>query len=333
MDRLAGLDISRRFEEPAARAGVQVLFGAGCAVSMVALRSAVDIAIPGSGPFALVYPTVMVATLYGHWRGGLIAYLLAFTWAWYVVLPGTWSFRFADPADFSRVALNGLSALVVLVLAEGFRAAVQRSSGELERTLDRRAVLLAELDHRTKNNFALVASVLEIQKRRQEEPRLREALDDAIGRVRAFAAAYANLADAQQEGAEVAMKPYLEQLIDRIANASFHEGVHVEHSIAEMRMPREIGVGIGLFLNEAICNAAKHAFGDGRPGTIMVTFGPAGSGWRLVVEDDGGATELHRTEGFGSSLMAAFARQAHAEHLAEIGERGYRQRLFCAGES
>jgi two-component sensor histidine kinase len=299
---------------------------------MVVFRSVIDLVLPGAGPFALVYPTVMVATLYGAWRGGLAAYVLAFAWAWYVVLPNAWTFHFADPADAARVGFNAASALVVLLLAEAFRRAVERSRAELQRALARRATLLTELDHRTKNNFALVASVLEIQKRRQEAPGLREALDDAIGRVRAFAAAYSNLAHEQQEGAEVAMKPYLEQLLERVATASFHERVRVEHSIADMNLPRETGVGIGLFLNEAVSNAAKHAFGAGQSGSVRVTFAPAGNGWRLVVEDDGGATALQPAGGLGSSLMAAFARQARAEHLVEIGERGYRQRLFCAGE-
>jgi two-component sensor histidine kinase len=259
------------------------------------------------------------------------AYLLSFGWAWYVVLPAPWSFHFTEPADMSRVTINAGSGLVVLVLAESFRLAVQRSRAELHRALDRRLLLLSELEHRTKNNFALVASLLEIQKRRQQEPGLREALDDAIGRVRAFAEAYSNLANEQQEGADVAMKPYLEQLLARVAKASLHDGVTVHHSIEDMQLPREVAVGIGLFLNEAMANAAKHAFNGNEMGCLTVTFGPAGQGWRLIVEDDGGATEVQELGGLGSSLMAAFAKQAGAEHLAETTDKGYRQRLFCAG--
>ena len=55
--------------------------------------------------------------------------------------------------------------------------------------LARKQVLMAELEHRTKNNFALVAALLEIQKKREKDPRLDVAFDDAIRRVRTFAEA------------------------------------------------------------------------------------------------------------------------------------------------
>jgi two-component sensor histidine kinase len=332
MDRLARFDISRRYTRPATRHAVQALFGAVCAGVMIVVRSALDVWLANTGPFALVYPAVMVATLYGHWRAGVVAYLLAFTWAWYVVLPFSWSFHFASFDDLARTAINAVTTFVVLVLAEAFRLAAERSRAESRREIERQLVLLAELEHRTKNNFALVASLLEIQKRRQNVPGIAKALDDAIGRVRTFAEAYSNLAMEQQEGAEVAMKPYLDQLVDRVARASFHDGVRLEASIADMRLPREVGVGIGLYLNEALANCAKYAFADGRGGSVHVIFGPAGRGWRLVVEDDsGGPGPLDSdTAGLGTSLMAAFAQQARAEHLAEAGANGYRVKLFSA---
>jgi two-component sensor histidine kinase len=335
MDRLARFDISRQFARPAARHTAQIAFGVGCVAAMVAVRSAVDLWLPNLGPFALVYPTVMAATLFGHWRAGLAAYLLSFLWAWYVVMPESWSFHFVRVDDGWRLAINLISALVVLILAESFRLAVERSRDALHQALDRRMMLLTELEHRTKNNFALVASLLEIQKRRLDVPGLSEALDDAIGRVRTFADAYSNLAYAQEEGTEVAMKPYLDDLLERISSASFHDGVTLEQSIAEMELPREVGVGIGLFLNEALANAAKYAFADGRPGRVEVTFAPFGKGWRLLVQDDGDGKSMAKGKarskaagsksGLGTSLMAAFAEQARASLRTEITDEG-----FCA---
>ncbi len=327
MDRLARFDISRRFNRLGARHAAQVGFGAGCAAAMIAVRSAVDLWLPNSGPFAMVYPTITAATLFGHWRAGLTAYVLTFLWAWFVVLPDGWSFHLADPSDAYRLSINLASAAIVLALAELFRLAVQRSRNDLHAALDRRRVLMTELEHRTKNNFALVASLLEIQKRRLNRPGVTEALDDAIGRVQTFADAYSHLAYEQQEGAEVSMKPYLDDLLDRIARASFHDGVKLEQSIAEMQLPREVGVGIGLFLNEALANAAKYAFADGRDGRIEVVFGPRGNGWRLLVTDDGDGTTTVDAKGakggLGASLMAAFAEQARATLNAEITDDGY----------
>lgn len=119
---------------------------------MIAVRGMIQPMALDSGPFALVYPTVLVATLFGHLAGGITAWLLSFLWAWYVILPVHMSFVLASPADGSRVALNALSALVVVVFAEGFRRAVRTANEQLAAAAERRLQLLTELEHRTKNN-------------------------------------------------------------------------------------------------------------------------------------------------------------------------------------
>lgn len=306
---------------------MQIAFGVGCALVMIALRSTLDIIAPTSGPFALVYPAVLIATLFGHWRAGLTTWFIAFLWGWYYVLPFPNSFRFELASDPMSVSINVGASLIIILLAEKFRSAVRGYADELERAAERRLVLLAELEHRTKNNFALVASLLEIQKRRQTDPVLVRALDDASGRVRTFASAYSNLTEEQAEGYDVAMKPYLEQLIDRVGGASFAENVTIESDIAAVTMPRERGVAIGLFLNEAVANSAKYAFADGRAGTIRVAFtsNAAGEGWSLLLEDNGagtGAVPNEHSGGIGTNLMAAFAQQADATHEVRFSGNG-----------
>lgn len=292
---------------------------------MIAVRGMIQPMALDSGPFALVYPTVLVATLFGHLAGGITAWLLSFLWAWYVILPVHMSFVLASPADGSRVALNALSALVVVVFAEGFRRAVRTANEQLAAAAERRLQLLTELEHRTKNNFALVASMLDIQRRRHEEPEVRIALEDASRRVMTFASAYSNLAQEQDEGAEVTMRPYLEQLVDRLSGASFPEGVVVSREIADIVLPREEGVAIGLFLNEALANTAKYGFSDGREGKVSVVLSGQPQSWTMTVKDDGcgdSAPDLIHSGGVGGQLMTAFARQARAVHRSTIGPGG-----------
>jgi len=138
----------------------QVLFGLALAVAMILLRSAIDLVAPNAGPFALVYPMVLIATLFGRLYAGIVCLIVSFLWAWYVVLPFQWSFDFEVASDQSRVLINFLSSCVVVVLAEIFRRAVRIREAELHESLERRRWLMAELQHRTKNNFALVASMI-----------------------------------------------------------------------------------------------------------------------------------------------------------------------------
>lgn len=194
MSRLAHFDVSQGLRNPAARTAARLLHGVVCGVGMIALCLAIDLWAPGAGGFALVYPAVLLATLYGGWSAGLVAYVISLGWALLEILPLSPGSAFGSEDALARIALHALAALIVLVFAETFRTAVSHQREQREAEIERRAVLLAELEHRTKNNFALVASLLELQKRREDSEQVRRAFDDAIGRVRTFAEAYTHLA-------------------------------------------------------------------------------------------------------------------------------------------
>ena len=329
MQRLTQFDVTRQFTSAKGKLAAQVVFAIVCAAAMIGLRTGFDIWAPRSGPFALIYPTVLLVTLYGHLRAGLIAFALTFFWAWYFVLPEPNSLTFADPSDPPRVVLNALCCLIVIIFAEAFRRASRATVQEVTESAERRLVLLADLEHRTKNNFALVASLLEIQKRNSNDPHLHSQLNDAAGRVRTFADAYSNLAIENAEHLEVDVKVYLETLLDRLQSAALPPNVEIFREIDGIMVPRETAAAIGLYLNEAIANALKYAFPANRAGTIGVYFHVQGQSWRLTVEDNGLGLDSagQNGNGLGSRLMEAFARQAGAMHHAGPGLNGFKAEL------
>ncbi|KHK93213.1 sensor histidine kinase [Novosphingobium malaysiense] len=330
MKRLANYDVVRRFRPGPARLGVQLLFGLVLACLMIALRSAVDVIAPTSGPFALVYPTVLLATLYGRWPAGVLAYCVSFVWAWYIVLPSEHSFNFEVPTDPLRVVINAFAVLVVLVFAEIFRWAVQSAIFERDREIERRILLLEELEHRTKNNFALVASLLEYQKQREVHQSVDEALDQTLTRIHSFARAYANLAETQGEGAAVAMQPYLEDIVAKVTAGMFDENIEVARRITPHVLPRQVAVAIGLFTNEALTNCAKYAFPEGREGKVVISFDANDEGWTLEIFDNGAgdlAANAPSTSGIGTRLLNAFASQAQARYEMQKGPHGCTVRL------
>lgn len=335
MQRLTQFDVTRQFVSPRGKRAAQYVFGVVCAGAMIGLRSVIDVVAPGSGPFALIYPTVLLATLYGRLRAGLTAFALTFFWAWYYVLPANGSMTFINPTDPARVALNAFCAIVVIVFAEAFRRVAHSTVTEIQQAADRRLMLLAEVEHRTKNNFALVASMLEFQRRRLEDPLLQAHLADAVGRVRTFADAYSSLAMDQGEQSDVELKPYLELLLDRLDKAAVPEHVRLYREVDPITLPREIAVAIGLYLNEALSNCLKYAFPDGQRGTVGVYFHVTGDNWSLTIDDDGVGTHAPPVEsrgGLGSNLMSAFAQQAGAVHTSGPIASGYRASMATLTE-
>ncbi len=332
MQRLANFDVTLQFSSRWSRLSAQYVFGAFCAAAMIGLRTLIDVWAPTSAPFALIYPTVMLATLYAHWRAGVTTLVLTFAWAWYFILPAPSSFAFVDPTDPSRVALNAFCCLVLIVFAEAFRRAARQTLNESSRSASRRLLLLADLEHRTKNNFALVASMLELQKRTIADQALHAPIDDAVSRIRTFAEAYSNLDEEQSETSDVRIKPYLDVLLDRLQAAAIPAHITLVREIEPLTLAREHAVAIGLYVNEAIANCVKYAFPNRERGIIGVYFHVRGGSWRLVIEDDGVGQTQNGGNGLGTRLMTAFAQQAEAVHRAQLHSRGCRVELTHAAE-
>jgi two-component sensor histidine kinase len=290
-----------------------------------------------AGPFALVYPAVLIATLYGHWRAGLLASILTLAWSWYVDLPVLNSFRLENSADSTRLLLNVISTMFVLVLAESFRRLVAIAIAERDAEIARSELLLQELEHRTKNNFALVVSLLRLQAREASNEQTRQALDMATARVHSFARAHDSLGRRAGVGC-VAMKPYLTEMIAQFSRGAFPDGVAVAVDVADTHFPREKAVAVALFANEALTNSSKYAFPNGRSGHVDVCLAGDEHDWELVVADDGvGASARDRSGGgtpggLGTRLMTAFAERAKARFEVDLTARGCRVRLIGTSE-
>jgi len=79
-----------------------------------------------------------------------------------------------------------------------------------------------------------------------------------------------------------------------------------------------------------VTNALKHAFPDGRNGTIRVALSASRGSVELQVADDGvGMRGDGRTSGSGrgSRLVETFVRQLKAKHDIASGENGTRHRI------
>jgi two-component sensor histidine kinase len=333
MYRLVRYDVARRLGAPWTRFVARIGFGLLCSAAMLALILIIQIWTPLAGPYLFLFPVVVIATLYGQWPAGLTAMLSGLAAIGYFVLPASVPLSFAQSSFASRIATACLVSSILLILAEGFRQAAERHVTERDREVERGKMLLRELEHRTRNNFALVASLLDFQRRQSTEPEVRRALDLAISRVHTFADAYSQLGSAQSDMNDVEMQPYLSRLLERVSDALFGGEVRVESEIAGLALPSRKAVAIGLYVNEALTNCAKYAFPDGRGGTIRVTLsGSENGGWRLTVRDDGvgeitpkrPADGGNGSKGLGGVLFGALAAQAGAKHQITLSDEGCR---------
>ena len=113
----------------------QMGFGVVCAFGFIAARVGVDQLAPTAGPFALIYISVLIATLFGRWQAGVVCYILTMSWTWTILLPRAAALRLARPADGPRTLVNALAILTVLIFAEVFRGAVRRAAAQRDAAL------------------------------------------------------------------------------------------------------------------------------------------------------------------------------------------------------
>lgn len=310
-------DLLGKFDFPS-RTAAQVGFGLICGVVGICLRLLIDNIWPGAGPFSLMIPVVLVATFFGHWQAGAVCLVITFTHAWYYVLPISGSFSFARESDGPRALVNFGSGVFVVILAEIFRSSMRR-------VLVDRDMLLRELEHRVKNNFASVASILRLQMRQHaEDPIVRSALQTALGRVDSYAIVNGLLYRDEHYTGIVDMSSYLEELCRSFEKSVSHaKPVSIVRRIEKVSMPRDQAIAVGLLVNEVVTNALKHAFEEGIMGEVVVELSSGDNGSKLIVSDNGrGIIEKPDTNTLGMRIVASLTQQAHAKMDLSSSENG-----------
>jgi two-component sensor histidine kinase len=227
------------------------------------------------------------------------------------------------PVDAAlQIAIFLLVGIGFALVSEGLRTAWERAAAA-EQSKD---LLLQELGHRTKNNLALVTSVLSLQARLKTDAESRQALEKAIARIQAIAQAHEYFRPVHHEGG-VEMRSYLENLCNHLAEALRDiRPIAVKVNAEPGELKTEQAVAVGLIVNELVTNALKHAFPGDRSGTVCVTL--RRTPWlSVVVQDDGVGCPVNRDERLGSRLTRLLAKQLGAEITWEALERGCRVRV------
>jgi two-component sensor histidine kinase len=329
MGRIGELDLPNRLAPTVPEWLGSVIIGLAAAACAGILRFTLDSLVPGVAAFALIFPAVTLATLFARWLAGATTAGVSVVYIWFFIYPGHGTY----PTSAHQALVSVLSVCVALAItitiADLFRRAVRRAADERDRELADRDLFLEEFDHRVKNNFTLVAALLDMQRRRAKEAETAEALSSALNRVESIARAHRHL---YRGGAvlpgEVDMATYLEELCTALAEALFLRGaIALDCACDHAAIPRDRAVSIGLIVNELVTNAAKHAFAGRESGRIEVRFAAAAPGWKLVVRDDGvGLPDQPKARGkdggLGQRLIEGFVRQARGTASTETGLDG-----------
>jgi two-component sensor histidine kinase len=195
-------------------------------------------------------------------------------------------------------------------------AEVERSAEGLRRLLAEKDVLFREVHHRVKNNLQIISSLLNLYANKFAGAEVQRSFTDCLNQVRAMGLVH-ELLYRSPNVAQIDFDEYLRVLSSRFV-ISFGRGpqVHLNVRSAPLHFDLDTTIPLALIVTEAITNAFKHAFPDGRAGTVNVEGTQSGGVTTIRIVDDGvglpaGWEEL-QTRSLGLKLMRVLAEQIDA---------------------
>ena len=158
----------------------------------------------------------------------------------------------------------------------------------LKTSLFEKETLLREINHRVKNNLAMVCGLLALQARTVTDDAALAALRESQNRVGVMANIHAMLCQSS-DLAGVDFGAFVKDLVSQLRQSYAVPGSPLELSIdvGAIRMPVDAAIPCGLILNELVSNAFKYAFPGGRGGEIRIIVTREEDRIILAVRDNG----------------------------------------------
>ena len=208
--------------------------------------------------------------------------------------------------DVIPLALFLATCVGIAEMTEALRRVLDRTT----RAEQENALLLHELEHRTKNDLQMIASLLGLQANSHSDGAVKAALKNAVTRVQVVARAHDRL-QRRDPVAVVRTDDYLRDLCHGLGELLRDvRPIAVSVEAERIELPTSIAVPLGLLANELVTNAFKYAFPDDRGGTIRVILKRLDTTWaELRVIDDGVGCTGEPRQGLGTRLTSLLARQ------------------------
>lgn len=146
-------------------------------------------------------------------------------------------------------------------------------------------VLLAELNHRVKNNLQLIIAFLQMSKIQAQGDEAKGLLTSAISRIQGVGAVQAELHRSTKGTVDLA--EYLPNLAKASLKAESSDNAELISDVVPVNVPFKLASELGLIVNELIGNAIKH--GNSESGRISLTIKQLPDDFiQIVVRDFGG---------------------------------------------
>jgi len=195
----------------------------------------------------------------------------------------------------------------------------KQREGRLKTALMEKDILLGEIHHRVKNNLQVIHSLLDLQSAKIEDPAALQLVQESKNRISSMAMIHQTLYQSK-DFARVDFGRFLKLLLPTLVSSYTTDRAEVSLKVCacDVSLPIDAAIPCGLIANELVSNALKHAFPNGRQGTISIDLTTAPTGEiEMTLADDGIGipedVELGKTSTLGLQLVPLLAEQLKAD--------------------
>jgi PAS domain S-box-containing protein len=193
------------------------------------------------------------------------------------------------PLSVNATMIGKKDAPDVRIIVSAHDITRQKKDGEVIRaSLDEKVILLREVHHRVKNNLQIIISLVNLQMRQTDDPEVKQIMSETQNRVRAMSLVHEKLYRSESLS-RIDFADYTRYLATQLFSfyGSDTRRVRLDFVMGKIMVDINTAVPLGLLMNEIVSNALKHAFPNGREGTISISGSDENNLITLVVRDDG----------------------------------------------
>lgn len=181
--------------------------------------------------------------------------------------------------------------------------------------LKEKEILLKEVHHRVKNNFSVIASLLNLQMGQVKNFKMKDILKVSRDRVKSMAMIHQQLYQSDNL-ASIDFNQYIRNLTKTLFNTYNVDAshIHLRTSVEKITLGVDVAIPCGLIVNELLSNSFKHAFPSTFDGKGQITISLHRiheNNLELSIKDNGiGIPEdidIYQTDSLGMKLVIILA--------------------------
>lgn len=196
----------------------------------------------------------------------------------------------------------------------------------INKTLKEKELLIQEVHHRVKNNFQIVASLLELQTQGITDEKALELINEGKNRIKSMALVHQKLY--QNENGLIDFNEYLRLICKELTSVySLKNNIKIEIDSENIFFGVDTAIPLGLIINEIITNAYKYAFSVEKENKLFISIHEIEDHFQLIIQDNGAGIpenfDVKTAKSLGLRLINRLVKQLYGT-LHQINDNGAR---------